>query len=137
MVIIYYDQTKTEMVVGLLATSKVILLIINNQVFLKTLKLLFQIYYFLIKSHHWALSSALGKLPFQSNEIYLHIDFNVNLFFEGHYVLKKHFKRLKDAQLKHRLLKPYVETFLAFELNQLKEKQQGRLCALCLSLIIF
>ena len=51
-------------------------------------------------------NNALGKLPFQSNEIYLLGDFNINLFFEGHYVLKKYFKRLKEAQLKHRLLKP-------------------------------
>ena len=50
--------------------------------------------------------NALGKLPFQSNEIYLLRDFKINLFFEGHYVLKKYFKRLKKAQLKHRLLKP-------------------------------
>ena len=67
-------------------------------------------------------NNALGKLPFQSNEIYPHRDFNINLFFEGHYILKKHFKRLKEAQLKHRLLRPYVETFLAFGLSQLIEK---------------
>ena len=47
MVISYYDQTETEMVVRLLATSKIILLIIDNQVFLKTLKILSQIYYYL------------------------------------------------------------------------------------------
>ena len=51
-------------------------------------------------------NNALGKLPFQSNEIYLLRDFNIYLFFEGHYVLKKYFKRLKEAQLKHRLLRP-------------------------------
>ena len=56
-------------------------------------------------------NNALGKLPFQSNEIYLLGNFNINLFFEGHYVLKKYFKRLQEAQLKHRLLKPYVEPF--------------------------
>ena len=67
-------------------------------------------------------NNALGKVIFQSNEIYLHGDFNVNLFFEGHYVLKKYFKRLKETQLKHRLLKPYVETFLALGLNQIIEK---------------
>ena len=45
------------------------------------------------------------------------------MFFEGQYVLKKYvLKRLKDAPLRHRLLKPYVATFLAFELNQLIEK---------------
>ena len=38
-------------------------------------------------------------------------------FFEGHYILKKYFKRLKEAQLKY--IKPYVETFLGFGLNQL------------------
>ena len=42
-------------------------------------------------------NNALGKLLFQSNEIYLLGDFNINLFFEGHYVLKKYFKRLKEA----------------------------------------
>ena len=52
------------------------------------------------------INNALDKLPFQSNEIYLFEDFNINLFFEGHYVLKKYFKRLKEAQLKYRLLKP-------------------------------
>ena len=31
-------------------------------------------------------SNARGKLPFQSNEIYLLGDFNISLFFEGHYV---------------------------------------------------
>ena len=67
-------------------------------------------------------NNALGKLTFQSNEIYLLGDFNINLFFEGHYVLKKYCKRLKEAQLKHRLLRPYVENFLAFGLNQLIEK---------------
>ena len=46
-------------------------------------------------------NNALGKLPFQSNEIYLLEDLNINLFFECHYVLKKYFKRLKEAQLKN------------------------------------
>ena len=67
-------------------------------------------------------NNTLGKLPFQSNEIYLLGDFNINLFFEEHYVLKKYFKRLKEAQLKHRILRPYAETLLAFGLNQLIEK---------------
>ena len=49
-------------------------------------------------------NNALGKLPFQSNEIYLLGDFNFNLFFEGHYALQKYFKRIKEAQLKNRLL---------------------------------
>ena len=40
-------------------------------------------------------NNAPGKLSFQSNEIYLIGDFNINLFFEGHCVLKKYFKRLK------------------------------------------
>ena len=46
-------------------------------------------------------NNALGKLPFQSYETYLLGDFNINLLFECHYVLKK-FKRLKEAQLKRR-----------------------------------
>ena len=67
-------------------------------------------------------NNEIGKFLFQSNEIYLLGDFNINLFFEGHHVLKKYFKRLKEAQLKHRLLRPYVETFLTFRLNQIIEK---------------
>ena len=35
---------------------------------------------------------------------------------------EKKFKRLKETQLKPRLLKAYVETFLAFGLNQLIKK---------------
>ena len=53
---------------------------------------------------------------------YREIDFNTNLFFEGCYVLQKYFKRFKEAQLKNRLLKPYVQTYLTFGLNQLIEK---------------
>ena len=49
-------------------------------------------------------------------------DFNINLFFEDHHLLKKSFKRDKESHLKYRLLKPYIETFLAFRSNQLKEK---------------
>ena len=77
-------------------------------------------------------TNALGKWPFQSNEINLLGDFNINLFAKGSYVLRKYLKTIQDAQLKHRLLKPYVQTFLVFGLNQ-----QIQLCALCLSLIIF
>ena len=68
-------------------------------------------------------NNALDKLPFQSNGIYLLGDYNIDLFSEGHYVLEKCFKRLKETQLKHRLLKPHAETFLAFGLNQLIEKR--------------
>ena len=70
-------------------------------------------------------NNALGKIPFQSNKIYLLGHFNIDLFFEGHYVQRKSFKRLKEAQLKHRLLKLYVETFIAFRLNQLIEKAKN------------
>ena len=42
-------------------------------------------------------NNAIGKLPFQSNETYLLGDFNINLFFEGHYVLKKYFKKLRGS----------------------------------------
>ena len=41
MAINYFDQTKTKMVVGLLITSKIILLIIANQLFLKILKIFY------------------------------------------------------------------------------------------------
>ena len=40
-------------------------------------------------------NNALGKLPFQSYETYLLGDFNINLLFECHYVLKKNSKDLK------------------------------------------
>ena len=35
--------------------------------------------------------NALGKFHFQSNEVYLLGDVNLNLFFDGHFVLKKIF----------------------------------------------
>ena len=54
-------------------------------------------------------NNALGKQPFQYDGVYLLGDFNINLFFEGHYVLKKYFKRIKEAQLKHRLSKTYIK----------------------------
>ena len=50
-------------------------------------------------------------------KVYVLGDFNINLFFEDH-----HFKRDRESHMKYRLLKPYIETFLAFGLNQLKEK---------------
>ena len=57
----------------------------------------------------------------------------MNLFFQCHYILKKYFKRLKETQLQNRLLKPYVETFLCFGLNQLIEKlASSTLCAVSL-----
>ena len=65
---------------------------------------------------------ALTKLPFQSNEIFLLGDFNINLFFEGHFILKKYFRKLKEAQSKQSLLKPYLETLLTFGLNQIIDK---------------
>ena len=46
---------------------------------------------------------------------------------------EKYFKRLKEVHLKRRLLKSYVETFLAFGLNQLIEKPtKSSLCAVSL-----
>ena len=54
------NQTETKMVVGLLSTSKMLLLIIDNQAFLQTLKILFQIYYYLNQNPSlWALSTDL------------------------------------------------------------------------------
>ena len=61
-------------------------------------------------------NNALGKLPFQSNEIYLLGDFNINFF----KVITS--SKNKEAQFKNRLLQPCVETSLAFGLNQLTEK---------------
>ena len=49
---------------------------------------------------------ALNKLASQGNETYFHGDFNINLFFEGHYVLKKSYAKLKEVQSNQRLLKP-------------------------------
>ena len=77
-------------------------------------------------------NNALDKLPFQSTEINLLGDFNINLFFKGYYALKKYFKRLKEIILKHRPLKPYVETFSAFGLNQILEKPIRSTLQLCL-----
>ena len=57
-------------------------------------------------------NNALEKLLFQSTEIYLLGDFNI-------ISLINDFKRLKEAQLKHRLLKLYIITFFALGLNQL------------------
>ena len=50
---------------------------------------------------------ALKELPSQGNETYFLGGFNINLFFEGHYVLKKSYPKLKEAQSNQRLLKPY------------------------------
>ena len=77
-------------------------------------------------------NNALDKLPFQSTEINLLGDFNINLFFKGYYALKKYFKRLKEIILKHRPLKPYLETFSAFGLNQILEKPIRSTLQLCL-----
>ena len=79
------------MVAGLYATSKVILLIIDNQVFLKSLKILFGIYYYTFTVgiiyrppnpvdfiDHF--NNAQGKLPFHSSEVYLLGDFNIVLY---------------------------------------------------------
>ena len=41
MAINYFDQTETKIVVGFLITSKIILLIIANQLFLKILKIFY------------------------------------------------------------------------------------------------
>ena len=96
MVITYYNQAETKVVMVLLATSKIALLIINNQVFLKTSKILFQIYYYLNQNPSLGIiyrlrnqvdfidhfNNARGKLPFQSNGIYLRGDCNINLFFK-------------------------------------------------------
>ena len=42
-------------------------------------------------------NNALDKLTFQSNEIYLLGDFNINLVFQGHYVLKKNQKTWRGS----------------------------------------
>ena len=44
-------------------------------------------------------------LASQGNKKYFLGDFNINLFFEGHYILKKSYVKLKEAQSNQRLLK--------------------------------
>ena len=53
--------------------------------------------------------------------MYSLVDFNVNLFNQGHYVLKRYTK-FKEAQSNQRLLKPYFEICSAFGLTQLINK---------------
>ena len=65
---------------------------------------------------------ALKELASQGNETYFLGHFNINLFFEGHYVLKKSFAKLKEAQSNQILLKPYLEICSAFGLTQLLNK---------------
>ena len=45
----------------------------------------------------------------QGSSLWVSGDFNINLFFEGQYVLKKSYAKLKEAQSNQRLLKPYLE----------------------------
>ena len=119
MVISYYDQTETEMVAGLLATSKVIAHNCQSRIsenienivldisLPKSKSITVGIIYKPLSQLHFIdhFHNALSKLPFHSIEI-----------------ICLCFKKLKEAQLKHWLLKPYVKTFLAFGLNQLTEK---------------
>ena len=58
-------------------------------------------------------------LASQGNKKYFLGDFNINLFFEGHYILKKSYVKLKEAQSNQRLLKPYLEICSAFGFSQL------------------
>ena len=53
--------------------------------------------------------------------MYSLVDFNVNLFNQGHYVLKRYTK-FKEAQSNQRLLEPYFEICSAFGLTQLINK---------------
>ena len=54
-------------------------------------------------------SIAVKELASQGNETYFLGDFNINLFIDGHYVLKKLYTKLKEAQSNQRLLKSYLE----------------------------
>ena len=66
---------------------------------------------------------ALKELASQGNETYFLGDFNMNLFFEGQYVLKKSYAELKEAQSNQRLLKPsYLEVCSGFGRTQLINK---------------
>ena len=68
------------------------------------------------------LNIALKELASQGNETYFLGGFSKNLFFEGQYVLKKSYAKLKEAQSNQRLLKPYLEICSAFVLTQLINK---------------
>ena len=59
-------------------------------------------------------SNAVKELASQGNETYFLGDFNINLFIDGHYVLKKLYTKLKEAQSNQRLLKSYLEICSAF-----------------------
>ena len=52
------------------------------------------------------LNEGLQNLDFAKNEIYLLGDFNIDLTFEGQYILKFFFRKLKEATAKFHLLKP-------------------------------
>ena len=65
---------------------------------------------------------ALNELAPQGNETYFLGDFNINLFFEAHYVLNKTYTKLKEAQSNQRLLKLCLEICWAFGLTQLINK---------------
>ena len=45
----------------------------------------------------------------QGSSLWVSGVFNINLFFEGQYVLKKSYAKLKETQSNQRLLKPYLE----------------------------
>ena len=62
------------------------------------------------------------ELASQSNKTYFLGDFNINLFFEGYYTLKKLYAKFKEAQWNQRLLKPYLEVCSAFSLTELINK---------------
>ena len=64
----------------------------------------------------------LKELASQGNKTYLLGEFNINLFFEGHYVLQKSYTKLKEAQSNQRLLGTYLEISSAFDLTQLTNK---------------
>ena len=67
---------------------------------------------------------ALKELASEGNKMYFLGDFDIlfNFFFEGHYVLKKSYAKLKEAQSNQTLLKPYLEIYSAFGLTQIINK---------------
>ena len=57
---------------------------------------------------------ALKDLASQGNKTYFLGDFNINLFFEGHYVLKKSYAKLKRGSVKSKTAKTLLRDMFSF-----------------------
>ena len=65
----------------------------------------------------------LKELVSQGNEPCFLWNFNLNLFFEGQYILKKSNAKLNEAQSNQRLIRSYLDICSTFGLTQLINKQ--------------